>query len=241
MDVPLLRQPLLSHIITKTPVLVLGINWRITLENNLKFLALPAISAYLVLLMGNATAQSAATVTASSFEIATNQLKTKCIERLCLGASATELMTFGSIEWGKETPPTGLLSCNYSQGQTATARFKSIDDDLYSVNFDIVRDWGPILSRYRVVSILIQLKDDASGRLRKMVVSSWADHLMFPASTDQSMRMMTTPDEQFHLFIESTLVPSKNGTSVVLSSFYNFKKEWLLTFPQCRTKATHPL
>lgn len=241
MEVPPLRQPPLSHIITRTPVLVLGINWRITLENDLKFLALPTIGAYLVLLMGNATAQSAATVTTSSFEIAINQLKTKCIERLCLGASAAELMTFGSIEWNKETPPAGLLSCNYSQGQTATARFKSIDDDLYSVNFDIVRDWGPTLSRYRVVSILIQLKDDASGRLSKMVVSSWADHLMFPASTDQSTRMMTTPDEKFHLFIESTLVPSKNGTSVALSSFYNFKRQWLLTFPQCRTKTTEPL
>jgi hypothetical protein len=241
MEMLLLRQPLLSHIITRTPVLVLDNNWRITLENDLKFLALPTIGAYLVLLMGNATAQSAATITTSSFEIATNQLKTKCIERLCLGASATELMTFGSIEWSKKTPPTGLLSCNHNQGQTATARFKSIDDDHYSVNFDIVRDWGPPLSRYRVVSILIQLKDDASGRLSKIVASSWAEHLKFPASTDQSSRTMTTLDKQFFLIIDHTLAPSKNGTSVALASTYNFKDKWLQTFPQCRTKATQPL
>ena len=181
-------------------------------------------------------AKAAQPITPSSFEAAATTLRDKCIEQICLGATAKEVTSMGSIEWHRASQPTGQLTCNYYESQTATGWLTVAGGGRYQVNFDTVTEQGDLLSRYRLMAVGIRLKD-AGEKDGEFIVSRLASQLKFPASAYKGTKIMTTSNGDFSLIIDGSHVPNTNDTTVMLSASYNLKEQWLRTFPKCAGKS----
>ena len=219
MDVPLLSQPLLRH--NSTPR---------TLEIDLKtYLALrTAIQTVpLCLLIGSASA--APDISPSSFERATGELKSYCIERMCLGSTPDAVSKLGEIKWEQSKLPTGALTCSdYLFGNHAAGQLVASDGTEFEVRFELVSTSGTPISRYRLTSAAIKLPK---------ITSLQADHLI------ESLRSRvgaTTKGasitKQFRIGVEKRSEDVlQAGWLIVLSGDFLFKNQWLLTQQKCRT------
>ncbi len=199
----------------------------------MKLSAANVMSIFLLSCMASGMASSATSLLPSSFEIATNQLKSKCVENLCLGSTIEEVMALGSIKWHKGREPTGLLKCNQAY-DVASGFFTGTQGSKYSINFDLVKDAGTMLSRYRLALIGLRL-GGASAQYANGEVANWTYRLKIPPSQIKNVSMMETPDKQFTIMVQ-WIGQESHDVMVMLDASYNHKEEWFQTFQKCRAK-----
>ena len=209
----------------------LEIDLRINLALRTVILAAP-----LCLLISSAFA--APEISPSSFERATGELKSYCIERMCLGSTPDAVSKLGEIKWDQSKLPTGTLTCSdYLFNNHAVGKLVVSDGTEFAVRFELVSTSGTPISRYRLTSAAIKLPkitslqvDHLIESLRSRVGATVKGASIFGNWYGESK------SKQFRIGVEKrTEDVLQAGWSIVLSGDFLFKNQWLLTQQKCRT------
>lgn len=237
MEVLLLRQPLLSHIMPKLSILRVRANpGACPTENDLKLSTLKVTALVAASWMASSAAIATPEITPSSFERATRELTGYCLEGVCLGMSIPEVSTLGKLEWNAVLPADGKLSCHSTLGNSVTGYLLAKGKG-FVLSFDLVTTAGNPVDRYRVNGITL-IQPAPTEALTSAHIESFKSRLG-PMKEVMAKGLWTANQRPFAITVGKAPSDGKLPERLLLLATYRPRAEWVMSLPECRTKTTH--
>lgn len=204
-------------------------------ENNLKLSALKVC--VLLATSWSGLAMAASDITPSSFERATRDLTTYCMDAICLGMTIKEVSAQGKMQWNTSLLPDGKLSCQGTMGNSAAAAVLS-KGKLFLLTFDLVATSGLPEERYRVngISLLKPIATEASAHI---LVDSFKSRLG-PMKEVAAKGLWTTNAGAHAITVGKATSDGQLPDRLILFATYRPFYAWIMSLPECKAKPTLP-
>lgn len=238
MEVPLLSQPLLSHIMPKLSILRVRANpGACPTENDLKLSTLKVTALVTASWMASSAAVATPEITPSSFERATRELTGYCLEGVCLGMSIPEVSTLGKLDWNAALPADGKLSCHSLHGNSATGYLLAKRKG-FVLSFDLVSTTGNPADRYRLNGITL-IQPTPTEALTSAHIESFKSRLG-PMKEIMANGLWTADKRPFSITVGKALSDGKMPERLLLLATYRPRADWVMSLPECKVKPILP-
>lgn len=185
----------------------------------------------------NAQAIAPSDVTPSSFEKATRELTSYCIESVCLGMTIPEISNLGSIEWNPTLPADGKLACHTTLGNSATAYLWAKEKG-FMLTFDLVSTTGKPEERYRLNSITLLQPPPTEALVTALLER--LNSKLGPMKEILGKGLWTAYQNKFAITAGKAPSDGMLPERLLLLATYRARTDWVMNLPECKARLAKP-